>query len=142
MSTGSMTTPADARPPVSKLALWSGRGISGLVVLAMLAGAGMNLSGNPEAAKNAAKLGYPEATLLGIGIAHLISTVLYAVPMTRVLGAILLTGYLGGAVATHIRAGEGWGTTVPAFVFGALVWLGLLLRDRRVRELLPVTKGV
>ncbi|MFO1094505.1 MAG: DoxX family protein [Planctomycetaceae bacterium] len=70
-----------------------------------------------------------------------VGTILYVVPRTSVLGAIVLTGYLGGAVATHIRAGEGWRTTVPAFVFGALVWLGLLLRDRRLRELLPLTNA-
>src|SRR5262245_28214475 len=141
MSASSLSSSADAAPPVSKLALWSGRAISGLVVLALLTGAGMNLSGNEEAAKGAAKLGSPPETLFGIGIAALISAVLYAIPMTRVLGAILLTGYLGGAVATHVRAGEGWGAAVPAFIAGALVWLGLLLRDRRIRELLPLTKA-
>ena len=135
------TDPATESPaPSSKVAVWSGRVISTLLVLAMLMGVFMNLSGNEEAVKGAVALGYPEDALFGIGIALLVSTVLYAIPRTSVLGAILLTGYLGGAVATHIRAGEGWGSTAPAFVFGALVWLGPLLRNRRVRALLPLVR--
>jgi hypothetical protein len=126
--------------PRSRLALWSGRILSGLLVIAMLMGAGMNLSGNAEAIQGAVDLGYPRESVFGIGVALLISTLLYAVPRTSMLGAILLTGYLGGAVATHIRAGQGWGSTIMAFVFGALVWIALLLRDPRLRRLLPLTK--
>ena len=137
MSTEAATESSAPRPMA---AVWAGRIISGLVVLAMLAAAFMNLSGNAEAVKGAVELGYPEASLFGIGVALLVSTIVYAIPQTSVLGAILLTGYLGGAVATHIRAGEGWATTVPAFVFGGLVWLGLLLRNRTVRELLPLMR--
>lgn len=141
MSTGPMSNPADAPPPVSKLALWSGRVISALVVAMFLMGVVMNLSGSQQATEGLKQMGYPEGVGTGIALALLVGTILYVVPRTSVLGAIVLTGYLGGAVATHIRAGEGWGTTVPAFVFGALVWLGLLLRDRRLRELLPLTKA-
>jgi hypothetical protein len=132
--------PETATAPPSKAAAWIGRVLSGLLVLANLMGVYMNLSGNPDAVKGATDLGYPEASLFGIGVALLISTVLFAIPKTSVLGALLLTGYLGGAVATHIRAGQGWATTVPAFVFAALVWLALLLRNRRLRDVLPVTR--
>ncbi|HZN08945.1 MAG TPA: DoxX family protein, partial [Pyrinomonadaceae bacterium] len=67
----------------------------------------------------------------------IICTVLYLIPKTAVLGAILLTGYLGGAVATHVRAGDGAFGVGFAIAFGALVWLGIYLRDERLRELVP-----
>jgi len=130
----------DSNPPVSKAALWSGRVITALVIVANLLGAFMNLSGNEQALKGAAEVGYPESAMFGIGVAVLICTALYAIPQTSVLGAILLTGYMGGAVATHVRAGQGWGAAVPAFIFAALVWIGLLLRNRRLRDILPLTK--
>jgi hypothetical protein len=76
------------------------------------------------------KYGYPEAMVTPLAIVLLVSTVLYTIPQTAILGAILLTGYLGGAVATHVRASEPF---VFAAAFGVLVWLGLLLRDPRVR---------
>jgi hypothetical protein len=136
-----MSTSLEASPaPPSKLAKWSGWALTGLIILANLMGAGMNVSGNEEAVKGAVEVGYPADTLFGIGVAVLISTLVFAVPKTAVLGAILLTGYMGGAVATHIRAGQGWGTTIPAFVFAALVWVAMLLREPRLRALLPVRK--
>jgi hypothetical protein len=84
-----------------------------------------------------AKYGYPASSGVPIFIAELIAVVLYAIPRTAVLGAILLTGYLGGAVATHVRAGEPWFFPV---IFGVLVWLGLVLRDPRLRQLVPLRK--
>lgn len=139
MSADPLPGPTDGLSPVSAAARWSGRVISGLVVLFMLMGAGMNLSGSKTATDGLQQMGYPESVGFPIGIALLASTILYALPKTSVLGAILLTGYLGGAVATHVRAGEGVGSFIPALVFGALVWLGPLLRDRRLRDLLPLT---
>src|ERR1051325_9778551 len=80
--------------------------------------------------------GYNENVLLGLGIVELVCTAIYLFPRTAVLGAILLTGYLGGATATHVRVGD------PSFfgpiLFGALVWVGLYLRDARLRALLPL----
>ena len=84
-----------------------------------------------------AKYGYPASALGPMFIAELIAVILYAIPQTAVLGAILLTGYLGGAVATHVRAGEPWYFPV---IFGVLVWLGLVLRDPWLRQLLPLRK--
>lgn len=84
-----------------------------------------------------AKYGYPASSVIPIFIAELIAVILYAIPQTAVLGAILLTGYLGGAVATHVRAGEPWFFPV---IFGVLVWLGLVLRDPRLRQLVPLRK--
>jgi hypothetical protein len=80
-------------------------------------------------------LGWPENLALALGVVELGATVVYLNPRTAVLGAILLTGYFGGAIATHVRIGESF---VPAFIFGILVWLGLYLRDRRIRALIPL----
>ena len=91
----------------------------------------------PDLVKNMAQYGYTPKSIHFIGAALLASTVLYAIPRTAVLGAILLTGYLGGAVATHVIKGEPWFGPV---IFGAVVWLGLVLRDERLRSVLPWRK--
>jgi hypothetical protein len=83
-----------------------------------------------------AKFGYPESSMSAIGAAALAASVLYLIPRTRIWGAILLTGYLGGAVATHVRVNDP--TFFAPAVFGVLTWVGLFLRDRRVRELVSV----
>ena len=82
-----------------------------------------------------ARLGYPDSLTLGIGIVLLVCTVVYVIPRTSILGAILLTGYLGRATATHVRVGEPFYFTI---VFGALIWAGLFLRDARLRALIPL----
>src|SRR5690606_12023816 len=84
------------------------------------------------------ELGYPESVIVGLGLVLLASVLLYALPRTAVLGAILLTGYLGGAIATHVRVGNPLFSHVlfPVYV-GILIWGGLVLRDERVRTLLP-----
>jgi hypothetical protein len=84
-----------------------------------------------------AQLGYPEASIQPIGLVLLACVVLYVLPRTAILGAVLLTGYMGGAIATHVRVGSPLLTHVlfPVYVC-ALVWIGLLLRDRRLRQLL------
>jgi hypothetical protein len=85
------------------------------------------------------RLGYPETVLIGLGIVLLASTILYLFPRTAVLGAILLTGYLGGAVATHVRVSDPLFThTLFTVYFGVMLWGGLYLRDPRVREILPL----
>lgn len=84
------------------------------------------------------KLGYPESTLVPIGVLELACVVLYAIPQTAVLGAVLVTGYLGGAIATHVRVGDPF---IPPLVLGVLAWAGLYLRDERLRALLPLRKS-
>jgi hypothetical protein len=84
------------------------------------------------------KLGYSESVLIPLGIVLIVCTVLYLIPATAVLGAILLTGYLGGAVATHVRANDGVFGIVFAVAFGVLIWLGIYLRDARLRALVPL----
>jgi hypothetical protein len=85
------------------------------------------------------RLGYPESVIQGLGIVLLVCTILYAIPRTSILGAILLTGYLGGAVAANVRVGNPLfsHTLFPVYV-ALLVWAGLYLRDRRLRGLIPV----
>jgi fucose permease len=89
----------------------------------------------PPVAEGFAHLGYPMSVALGLGILEIACTLLYVIPRTSVLGAILLTGYLGGATATHLRVGDPYFMPV---LLGVLVWAGLYLRDARLRALLPL----
>jgi hypothetical protein len=87
-----------------------------------------------------ARLGYPLSASVGIGALALICTAIYVIPATSVLGAILLTGYLGGAVSTHVRAGSTLFETIFPVILGALVWTGILVRDAPLRKLIPVRR--
>ncbi len=117
---------------------WAGYIISGLPVLFLLFDAIGKFVKPEPVVTGTLELGYPESTILPIGIILLVCTILYAIPRTAVLGAILLTGYLGGAVATHVRVGNPLATHVlfPVYL-GLLLWLGLYLRDARLRKLVP-----
>ena len=117
----------------TKSARWTGRAVSALVVAFLLFDGCIKAMMLGPAVEGSVRLGYPDGTVFWTGLALLVSTALYAVPRTAFLGAILLTGYLGGAVATQVRVEDPW-FLFPAF-FGALVWGGLFLRDGRVREL-------
>jgi len=86
------------------------------------------------------KFGYSERAIVPLGVVLLVSTILYIIPATAVLGAILLTGYLGGAAATHVQTWEGWFPVLFAVGFGVVAWLGLVLRDAQLAALLPVRK--
>ncbi len=111
--------------------------MSALPVLLFLFSAGMKLMKPPAVLEGFAHLGYPEKLILPLGILELACTVLYMIPRTSILGAILLTGYLGGAIATHLRMGEPF---LPQFIFGVLIWGGLFLRDPRLRALIPLRR--
>lgn len=129
-----MTQPLTVDSP-STGRLWAGRIVSALPVLMLLASAGMKLSHSPQMVQNfVGKLGFPESTLTPIALLELLCVALYVAPWTRVLGAVLLTGYLGGAVVTHVRIGDPF--LVPV-ILGAALWLGLYLRDPRLRAFLP-----
>ncbi len=123
-------------PPVSRGMLWSGRVISALPVALLLMSATMKFLQPPDAVKGFEHLGWPLELAAPLGIVELICTVLYVIPQTSVLGAILLTGYLGGATATHVRIGEHADIAGPVLA-GVFVWLGLFLRDPRLRALVP-----
>ncbi len=118
--------------------IWTGRVLSALPVLILAMGVVMGLKGSPEmTAAFTGHYGYPQGALLGIVLAELACAVLYAIPQTAVLGAILLTGYLGGAIATHVRVGENF---TLALVVAIVAWAGLYLRDARLRALLPLRR--
>jgi hypothetical protein len=121
----------------SRYAIWSGRLLSGAGVLFLTMDATMKLLQLPVAVEGTTQLGYPADVILPIGVIQVVCLVLYVVPRTSVLGAILWTGYLGGAIATHVRVGSPLFTHVlfPIYV-AALLWGGLWLRDSRVRALL------
>jgi len=139
-ATAIQTSFSAEKTSTSTKTLWAGRIISGFVVFFLLVDAGFKLIRPlPAPAVEAfGKLGYPVEFAAGIGILLLSCVALYLIPRTSVLGAILLTGYLGGAVASHIRVGNPWfGHALFPVYIGLLVWGGLYLRDQRLRALVP-----
>lgn len=119
----------------SNKSIWIGRAFSTLVILFMLLDAAMKILKPPTVIKGTVELGFPEPTLTWMAIALLASTILYAIPRTAVLGAILLTGYLGGAVAANLRVGHPlFAETLSPVYFATIVWAGLGLRNPRLRE--------
>ena len=123
--------------PVSKKPLWAGRILSGLTVMFLLVDGVTKSMKARVAVEGTIQLGYPESVIVWLGIVLLACTLLYAIPRTSILGAILLTGYLGGAVATHVRVGDPLFSHAffPVYL-GVLLWGGLLLRDNRLRALI------
>ena len=119
----------------SKHMLWVSYIMSTLPVLMLLFSGIMKLVKPPSVTEGFAHLGYDESVALGLGVVELLATLLYIFPRTSVLGAILLTGYLGGATATHLRIGEPFHM---AILLGVFVWGGLYLRDERLRLLIPL----
>ena len=129
---------SNIQPPVSKGKLWVGRIMSWLPALFLLVDGVMKLFKPAVVVEATVKLGYPENIILPLGVVLTVCTIIYLIPRTAVLGAILLTGYLGGAVATHVRVGEGLFPIVFPIIFGVLLWGGLYLRDNRLRTLIPL----
>ena len=122
---------------MSKKTIWTGRVISWLVGLFVLT-SGLNLMfiRSSDLREGFAKFGYAESAMTPIGIAAFGASLLYLIPRTSILGAILLTGYLGGAVATHTRINDP--SLIAPLVVGMLAWLGLWLRIEALRSLLPL----
>ena len=122
--------------PLSKKQLWAGRTISALPVLLLLFSGVMKLLKPAPVLQGFAHYGYPESLIVAIGILEIACTLIYVIPLTSYLGAILMTGYLGGATASNVRVGDpSYFVTV---ILGVLVWAGLYLRDARLRTLLPL----
>jgi hypothetical protein len=113
--------------------------MSGLAAVFFFMDGGMKLVKPAFVVEATTQLGYPESSIVGIGVALILCTILYLVPRTKFLGAILLTGYLGGAVASNVRAGTPVFNLVFPILMAALAWGGLWLRDRRLRELVPLS---
>ena len=139
MTSATLNLPAEAR--AGRGGVRAGWALSGLAILFFAMDGGMKLSGLPIVAETTAQLGWPSdpGTIYLLAALLLGSTLLYAVPRTAMLGAILLTGYLGGAVATHVRVGSPLFSHVLFGVYlGVFVWGGLWLRDPCIRALLPL----
>lgn len=124
----------------SKGMLWAGRIMSWLPALFLLVDGGMKLFKPKFVVEATVKMGYPECCIVPLGVILVISVILYLLPRTSVLGAILLTGYLGGAVDAHVRISDTMFNTIFPVFFGALLWGGLVLQDARLRSLLPLRK--
>ena len=131
-----MTQEFSPQSSVSKTALWTGWIMSAVPVLMLGFSAVLKLVNPPDVREMFATLSWPEQYTLGLGILELGCAAVYLIPRTSMLGAILVTGYLGGAIATHVRIGELM--VVPQVALGVLAWLGLYLRDPRVRASIPL----
>lgn len=125
------------RAVVSKKIVWAGRVISALPVLMLFFGGVLAFMKPPMVLQSMAHFGYPERLVIPLGILEIVCALIYAIPRTSVFGAVLLTAYFGGATATHVRIGEAFYMPV---IFGVLVWIGLYLREDRLRALVPLRK--
>jgi len=133
-----MQAPAISTGTISGGAIWTGRILSGLAIVFLLFDGGIKLVPLDIVITTSQQLGIPTDLARTLGVLTLACTVLYAFPRTSVLGAILLTGYMGGAIYTHLRAGSPLFThTLFGVYLALLIWGGLYLRDERVRALIP-----
>jgi hypothetical protein len=119
-------------------AVWTGRVITAVVSLLFLFSAGMKFVGGADVRQGMAHLGLPEPMIIPLGILEAACTVIYLIPATSVLGAILLAGYIGGAICTHWRVGDPF---LPQVAIGLVVWLGIYLREPRLKALIPLRKS-
>jgi hypothetical protein len=124
-------------PTVSKGALWTGRIISALVILFMLFDGGAKVARFAPYVEGTVKAGFADSLVVPLGILTLFCTIVFAIPQTSILGAMLLTAYYGGATATHVRLGQPFYFPV---VFGILVWFAMYLREPRLRALIPLRR--
>ena len=122
--------------PTVKTTIWTGRTLSVLAILFLAFDTIIKVLNLPPAVEATTQLGYPVGLVVTIGIIELACLAVYSIPRTSVLGAILLTGYLGGAIATQVRAGSPLFSVVFPVIIGALIWGGLFLRNERLRALL------
>ena len=118
--------------------VWTGRVITVLVSLLFLFSAAMKFMGGAEVKEGMAHLGLPESMIIPLGILEAACTVIYLIPATSVLGAILLAGYIGGAICTHWRVGD---PVLGQVAIGLVIWLGIYLREPRLKALIPIRKS-
>lgn len=128
-------SPESPPAPASAKTLWAGRILTALPAVMLIASAAAKLAQAAPVSEEFPRLGWPEGLILSLGVLEILCVIVYLIPRSAVLGAILLTGYLGGAVAAHVRIGDPF--IVPV-VLGVLLWGGLFFRDPRVRALLPL----
>jgi len=132
-----MSSTAQAAPTSAGM-LWTGRILTVLVALFLIFDCSVKLVKAPSAVQGSVQLGYPESTVVPIGVVLLVCLVLYLIPRTSILGAVLLTGYLGGATATMVRASSPW-ILFPVLI-GMLVWAGIYFRDDQLRAMIPLRR--
>jgi hypothetical protein len=138
MYTDTATGESTATRSPKRWILWTGRVVSALPILVLLFSASMKFRAPPMVVDHFVRdLGFPASMLIGLALLEVACTVIYAIPSTAILGAVLLTGYLGGAIVTHLRAGESF---VAPLMVGILVWGGLYLREPRLHPLLPLRR--
>ena len=118
--------------------VWTGRVITVLVSLLFLFSAAMKFMGGAEVKEGVAHLGLPESMIIPLGILEAACTVIYLIPATSVLGAILLAGYIGGAICTHWRVGDPF---LGQVAIGLVIWLGIYLREPRLKALIPLRRS-
>ena len=135
---GAMQQTAGETKTASTGMVWTGRVLSTLAILFLLFDAFGKFAKPHQVLEACVRLGIPESQIVSIGVLLAIATVIYAIPRTAVLGAVLLTGYLGGAVAIQMRAGSPTFETVFPVIFGVVVWAGVFLRDCSLRAVFPV----
>lgn len=126
--------------PAGRGWLWTGRVLSTLAILLFVLDGVMKLVKPAAVVIGSQRMGFPESEIVGTGITLLICTALYSIPRTSLLGAVLLTGYLGGAIAAQVRIQAPLSEVCPVVVFAALVWGGLWLRNPRLRAMLPLQR--
>ena len=128
-----------AHPPiVPKWVNWAGWICTILVAFVFAGSGGMKLKGGADAAKMMTEMGLDPALIVPLGVFEIVCLLVYLAPATSILGAILFTGYLGGAIMTHLRVHEPF---IPQMIIGVLVWLGVFFRDYRLRQLIPLRQG-
>ena len=135
MSTESKTIEPTASSP--KWMVITGWALTLLPAALLIMSGTMKLMGGPELEKGMEQTGIPLSVAKPLGIVEIVSAMIYLVPQTAVLGAILLTGYMGGAIATHVRLEESF---IVQTIIGVVVWLGIYLRDARLRQLIPLRR--
>jgi hypothetical protein len=128
--------PVSQAAPVSKKALWTGRILSAVPVLLLLFSGVLKVLKPAPVLQSLAHFGLPESIIFKIGILEIACTLVYLIPRTAILGAILMTAYLGGATATNVRVGDP--SSIITVLLGVLVWAGLYLREQRLRALIPL----
>jgi hypothetical protein len=124
----------------SKGMLWTGRILSGLMALLFVFDGVGHLMKPAPVVDAFARLGYPLSASVGIGVLALVCTAIYVTPRTSIFGAILMTGYLGGAVSTHVRAGSTFFEMIFPVILGTLMWAGIYVRDAQLRKLVPLRR--
>jgi hypothetical protein len=131
----------DTRQTPGRAAFWVGWVLTVLPAAMLIMGGVMDLLKPPFVVEGLQRAGYPERVIVPLGVVTIACGLLFLIPQTAVLGALLLTGYLGGAVATHVRVGDPLLSTglVPVYV-AIVLWLGLLLREPRLRAVLPLRR--